>query len=65
MVLEEGRIIEFDKWAIGISSMSPPYLVTNSHSPSSLLTDSSSKFHALCKASGKDEFAMLKKMAGL
>ncbi|KAL9710249.1 hypothetical protein Ac2012v2_006545 [Leucoagaricus gongylophorus] len=46
MVLEEGRIIEFDN-------------------PSSLLTDSSSKFHALCKASGKDEFAMLKKMAGI
>ncbi|KAJ7476731.1 multidrug resistance-associated ABC transporter [Mycena latifolia] len=33
--------------------------------PSTLLANSSSKFHALCKATGKEEFAMLKKMAGV
>ncbi|KAJ7110239.1 multidrug resistance-associated ABC transporter [Mycena crocata] len=33
--------------------------------PSVLLADSSSKFHALCKATGKEEFKMLKKMAGV
>ncbi|KAJ7204719.1 multidrug resistance-associated ABC transporter [Mycena pura] len=31
--------------------------------PAALLRDPRSKFHALCKATGKDEFAMLKKMA--
>lgn len=46
MLLDEGRIIEFDK-------------------PSTLLSDPSSKFYALCKATGKDEFVMLKKMAGI
>jgi hypothetical protein len=34
-------------------------------SPSVLLNDPSSKFYALCKATGKEEFAMLKKMAGV
>ncbi|GLB42389.1 putative atp-binding cassette transporter [Lyophyllum shimeji] len=33
--------------------------------PSVLLQDPSSKFHALCKATGREEFAMLKKMAGV
>ncbi|EPQ52340.1 multidrug resistance-associated ABC transporter [Gloeophyllum trabeum ATCC 11539] len=33
--------------------------------PSTLLSDLSSKFYALCKATGKDEFAMLNKLAGL
>ncbi|KAJ7916824.1 multidrug resistance-associated ABC transporter [Mycena leptocephala] len=33
--------------------------------PAVLLADKSSKFHALCQATGKEEFAMLKKMAGL
>ena len=32
--------------------------------PAALLADPQSKFHALCKATGKNEFAMLKKMAG-
>ena len=32
--------------------------------PATLLADPQSKFHALCKATGKNEFAMLKKMAG-
>jgi len=46
MLLEQGRIVEFDR-------------------PAVLLADPASKFYALCKATGKDEFAMLKKMAGL
>lgn len=46
MVLDEGRIAEFDK-------------------PANLLADSTTKFHSLCKATGKSEFAMLKKMAGV
>jgi len=33
--------------------------------PSTLLQDSTSKFYALCKATGREEFAMLKKMAGI
>ncbi|KAF9450615.1 P-loop containing nucleoside triphosphate hydrolase protein [Macrolepiota fuliginosa MF-IS2] len=45
MLLEDGRIAEFDK-------------------PSVLLSDPSSKFYSLCKATGKDEFTVLKKMAG-
>lgn len=46
MVLDQGRITEFDK-------------------PATLLSDSSTRFFALCKATGKDEFMMLKKMAGV
>jgi len=46
MLLEEGRIVEFD-------------------TPTTLLADSSSRFHGLCKATGKNEFSMLKKLAGL
>ncbi|EGO03880.1 hypothetical protein SERLA73DRAFT_84054 [Serpula lacrymans var. lacrymans S7.3] len=46
MLLDEGRIVEFDR-------------------PGTLLADSSSGFHGLCKATGKNEFAMLKQMAGL
>ncbi|KAJ7477234.1 multidrug resistance-associated ABC transporter [Mycena galericulata] len=33
--------------------------------PRTLLANPSSQFHALCKASGPEEFAMLKKLAGL
>ncbi|KAI0683866.1 ATP-binding cassette transporter [Cytidiella melzeri] len=46
LLLDEGRIAEFDK-------------------PAVLLADPSSKFHSLCKATGKSEFAVLKKMAGV
>ncbi|KAF9484310.1 multidrug resistance-associated ABC transporter [Pholiota conissans] len=46
MLLEQGRIVEFDR-------------------PASLLSNTSSKFYALCKATGKEEFAVLKKMAGV
>ncbi|KAF7795629.1 hypothetical protein EIP86_006794 [Pleurotus ostreatoroseus] len=46
MVLDEGRIVEFDK-------------------PATLLKDSTSRFYSLCKATGKSEFNMLRKMAGV
>lgn len=46
MLLEEGRIVEFD-------------------SPTVLLSDPSSKFYSLCKATGRNEFAVLKRMAGV
>ena len=46
MVLDEGRIAEFDKPAI-------------------LLQDSDSRFYSLCKATGQNEFNVLKKMAGV
>lgn len=46
MLLEEGRIVEFD-------------------SPTVLLSDPSSKFYSLCKATGRNEFAVLRRMAGV
>ncbi|KAI0251186.1 multidrug resistance-associated ABC transporter [Lactifluus subvellereus] len=46
MLLEEGRIVEFD-------------------SPAALLSNPNSKFYSFCKATGKHEFAVLKKMAGV
>jgi len=46
MLLEDGRIAEFD-------------------TPVALLSDQSSKFYKLCKATGTEEFAMLKKLAGV
>lgn len=46
MLLDEGRIIEFD-------------------SPAKLLSDPNTRFYALCKATGKSEFAVLKRMAGI
>lgn len=33
--------------------------------PSSLLQDSKSRFYSLCEATGKTEFNVLKKMAGV
>ena len=34
-------------------------------SPAVLLSDPNSKFYSLCRATGKSEFAVLKKMAGV
>jgi ABC-type multidrug transport system fused ATPase/permease subunit len=45
MLLEEGRIVEFD-------------------SPAALLSNPNSKFYSFCRAAGKSEFAVLKRMAG-
>ena len=33
--------------------------------PAALLSNPQSRFYALCKATGKEEFAVLKKMAGV
>ena len=33
--------------------------------PAALLSNRQSKFYSLCKATGKQEFAVLKKMAGV
>ena len=33
--------------------------------PAALLSNTQSRFYALCKATGKQEFAVLKKMAGV
>lgn len=33
--------------------------------PHALLSDGGSKFYALCKATGREEFSMLKKLAGV
>ncbi|KAI0676238.1 multidrug resistance-associated ABC transporter [Trametes maxima] len=46
MLLDQGRIAEFDK-------------------PATLLSNAQSKFYSLCKATGKQEFAVLKRMAGV
>jgi len=46
MLLDEGRIVEFD-------------------TPARLLSDPNSRFYGLCKATGKNEFAVLKRMAGV
>ncbi|OSD05140.1 multidrug resistance-associated ABC transporter [Trametes coccinea BRFM310] len=46
MLLDQGRIVEFDK-------------------PATLLSNPNTKFYALCKATGKQEFAVLKRMAGV
>ena len=46
MLLDQGRIAEFDK-------------------PATLLANPQSKFYALCKATGAQEFAVLRKMARL
>jgi len=45
MLLDLGRIVEFDR-------------------PATLIADTSSSFYALCKATGRNEFSTLKKMAG-
>jgi len=45
MLLDQGRIVEFDR-------------------PATLIADTSSSFYALCKATGRNEFSTLKKMAG-
>ncbi|KAI0367391.1 multidrug resistance-associated ABC transporter [Pilatotrama ljubarskyi] len=46
MLLDQGRIVEFDK-------------------PATLLSNPQSKFYSLCRATGKQEFAVLKRMAGV
>ncbi len=63
MLLDQGRIVEFDR-CVDLSDNIRPSDV-QLHSPFALLGNSNSRFFALCKATGKDEFAVLKQMAGL
>ncbi|KAJ6608447.1 hypothetical protein B0H10DRAFT_1815787 [Mycena sp. CBHHK59/15] len=49
MLLDQGCITQFDRYV----------------TLRMLLTDPASKFHALCNATSVDEFAMLKKLAGV
>lgn len=46
MLLDQGKIVEFDR-------------------PAALLSDPSSQFYGLCEATGENEFAMLKSLAGV
>ena len=66
MLLERGRIIEFDRYALlsddGDDEKNDLVYLPR---PATLLKDSTSKFYSLCKATGKAEFAILKRMAGV
>jgi hypothetical protein len=66
MLLERGKIIEFDRYAVFWWMMRKKteilYCVLR---PATLLKDTTSKFYLLCKATGKEEFATLKQMAGV
>lgn len=64
MLLDEGRIREFDRYDSQLS-----YAVYRAdfsfYRPATLLRNPASGFYALCKATGKDEFSTLQKMAGV
>jgi len=63
MLLEQGQIVEFDKW--GHFTAVDVFFLTIFIRPSTLLSDPSTRFYGLCKATGQDEFATLKKLAGV
>jgi hypothetical protein len=62
MLLEHGRIVEFDRF---VEVGSDRTVSDIRLSPKALLSEPTSKFYHLCKASGKEEFATLKKLSGL
>ena len=65
MLLDNGRIAEFDRSVLRFAWWyTRTRLIDSLYSPATLLRDTSSKFYSLCKATGKEEFAMLKKLAG-
>lgn len=64
MLLEDGEIIEFDRYGQQVSGNNEKINLYSIRRPSILLKDSTSKFYLLCKAAGKEEFATLKKLAG-
>ncbi|KAJ7916834.1 ABC transporter transmembrane region-domain-containing protein [Mycena leptocephala] len=67
-ILEDGDESEIGERGVQVISLSCVDLPADDiyfPRPAVLLADKSSKFHALCQATGKEEFAMLKKMAGL
>jgi len=61
--MEEGRIIEFDRYVSIL--LSHKMLSETTLSPAVLLKDPSSKFYSLCKATGRPEFATLKTLADM
>ena len=63
MVLDQGRIVEFDKYVD--PSVSSLRRQRKERRPATLLSDPESKFYGLCKATGPKEFKMLKAMAGV
>jgi hypothetical protein len=65
MLLDNGHIAEFDKYVFHPSILCWMLTACLARRPSVLLGNPASKFHALCKATGREEFAMLKKMAGV
>jgi hypothetical protein len=65
MLLDNGHIAEFDKYVFYVSILCWMLIVDPVCRPSVLLGNSTSKFYSLCKATGREEFAMLKKMAGV
>jgi hypothetical protein len=60
MLLDQGRVVEFDR-CVKHKTLKANLIVVR---PDVLLKSPSSKFFALCKATGEEEFATLKKMAG-
>ena len=66
MILEQGRIIEFDRYMQIFFLLMMRKLNTLQYvlRPATLLKNSTSEFYSLCRATGKEEFAMLKEMAG-
>jgi hypothetical protein len=65
MLLEQGKIVEFDRYERSTDHYVFITSFVDSIRPAVLLTNPASKFLALCKATGKEEFAVLKKMAGV
>ena len=62
MVMDEGQIVEFDRYGGLIYSIYSLKL-TILYSPGSLISNEGSRFHKLCKAAGIEEFSKLKAMA--
>ena len=65
MVLEQGEIVEFARYGQQVSRNDKKTNFNCVFRPATLLKDSTSKFYLLCKATGKEEFATLKKLAGV
>jgi hypothetical protein len=65
MILDEGRIIEFDRCVSVLKIQGLILTGDNTPSPSVLLHNPASRFYSFCKATGKEEFAMLRKIANM
>jgi hypothetical protein len=64
--IDQGHIVEFDQCVdLFASETISINLGIYIGSPATLLADPTSRFHGLCQATGRNEFSMLKNMAGL